>query len=315
MPGPALHSPIALSLETVPMSGSDSQRLSRRTWLQSATALGAAGALGAPAGLGLATASPIAGRARKGRLNQSLCRWCYSKVSLEDLCSAATRLGLVGIDLLHTPEDFATLKKHGLVCTMVNSFPLSDGLCDPKFRDSNLKAMNAAIEATAKEGWKNVICFSGNARGIDRETGMKNCVTALKEIVPVAEKAGILLQMELLNSKVDHKDYMCDNTTWGVELVKRVGSDNFKLLYDIYHMQIMEGDVIRTIERDHAAFGHYHTGGNPGRHEIDSAQELNYPAIAKAIADTGYQGYFAHEFIPVRDPLTSLAEAVEICTV
>jgi hydroxypyruvate isomerase len=144
---------------------------------------------------------------------------------------------------------------------------------------------------------------------------MANCAEALKEIVPVAEKAGILLQMELLNSKVDHADYMCDTSAWGIELVKRVGSDHFKLLYDIYHMQIMEGDVIRTIENHKDAFGHFHTGGNPGRHEIDQGQELNYKAIAKAIADTGFAGYYAHEFIPVRDPLTSLGEAVEICTV
>jgi hydroxypyruvate isomerase len=144
---------------------------------------------------------------------------------------------------------------------------------------------------------------------------MKNCEKALKEIVPVAEKAGILLQMELLNSKVDHKDYMCDNSTWGVELVKRVGSDNFKLLYDIYHMQIMEGDVIRTIKENQKYYGHYHTGGNPGRHELDDTQELNYKAIARAIADTGYKGYYAHEFLPVRDPLTSLGEAVTLCRV
>ncbi|MEP0347855.1 TIM barrel protein, partial [Rhodopirellula bahusiensis] len=149
----------------------------------------------------------------------------------------------------------------------------------------------------------------------DRETGMKNCVDALKKITPVAEKAGVTLQMELLNSKVDHADYMCDNSTWGVELVKRVGSDNFKLLYDIYHMQIMEGDIIRTIQNNHQYFGHYHTAGNPGRHELDNNQELLYPPIAKAIADTGYDGYFAHEFLPVRDPIAGLRDAVAQCIV
>ena len=160
-----------------------------------------------------------------------------------------------------------------------------------------------------------MICFSGNRRGIDDRTGMNNCVKALKQIVPVAEKANVILNMELLNSKVNHHDYMCDRSPWGVELVKRVGSDNFKLLYDIYHMQIMEGDVIRTIRQDHTVFGHYHTGGNPGRNELDDTQELNYKAIARAIADIGFQGYMAHEFIPLRDPLTSLGEAVELCVV
>ncbi|HEX8201499.1 MAG TPA: TIM barrel protein, partial [Isosphaeraceae bacterium] len=236
------------------------------------------------------------------------------KIPLDDLCAAARRLGLVGIDLM-SPGDFPTLKEHGLVCTMTSSHPLADGLCDPKYHDAALTALHTAIEATAREGWKNVICFSGNARGIDRRTGMANCVQALKRIVPEAEKAGVTLQMELLNSKVNHADYMCDRSDWGVELVKRVGSDRFKLLYDIYHMQIMEGDVIRTIEANREHFGHYHTGGNPGRHELDETQELNYRAIARAIADTGFGGYLAHEFLPVRDPLTSLGEAVALCAV
>ena len=284
----------------------------RRGLIRAASATVAAGAtLGAfPA----AKADSARKSAAEGRLKQSVCRWCYNKIPLDELCSAAKRMGLVGIDLLG-PNDFETIKKHGLVCTMVSSHPLQDGLADPKFHDKCLQMMNAAIEATAKEGWKNVICFSGNRRGIDDKVGMDNCVKALKEITPVAEKAGIVLNMELLNSKVNHADYMCDNTKWGVELVKRVGSNNFKLLYDIYHMQIMEGDVIRTIEKDHAAFGHYHTGGNPGRHEIDETQELNYKAIAKALADVKDDVFFAHEFIPVRDPLTSLAEAVDICIV
>jgi hydroxypyruvate isomerase len=287
-------------------------RPSRRSVLRTAAALTAAGA---SAGLPATTRGdePVQASS-KGRLQQSVCRWCYGKIPLDDLCTAAVGMGLVGIDLL-TPADFPTLKTHGLVCTMTSSHPLSDGLCDPKFHDASLKAIHAAIEATAKEGWKNVICFSGNSRGIDRETGMKNCVKALREVVPEAEKAGVILQMELLNSKVDHKDYMCDNSVWGVELVKRVGSGHFKLLYDIYHMQIMEGDVIRTIETNREHYGHYHTGGNPGRHEIDDSQELNYRRIARAIADIGFEGYFAHEFIPVREPLVSLREAVTLCTV
>jgi hydroxypyruvate isomerase len=251
---------------------------------------------------------------KNGRLKQSVCRWCYGKISLDDLAAAAKRIGLVAIDLLG-PGEFETVKKHGLVCSMVSSHPLSDGLCDPKYWDMALGKINEAIEATAKEGWRNVICFSGNARGIDRKTGLKNCAEALKKIVPVAEKANVILNMELLNSKVDHGDYMCDNSTWGVELCKEVGSDHFKLLYDIYHMQIMEGDIIRTIRRDHQFFGHYHTGGNPGRHELDETQELYYPPIAKAIADTGFDGFFAHEFIPAKDPLASLTAAAKLCVV
>jgi hydroxypyruvate isomerase len=284
-------------------------RWTRRGVLRTAAVLSAASALSET------TRAAESGKlATKGRLHQSVCRWCFSKTSLDELCSAGKRMGLVGIDLM-TPADFPTLKKYGLICTMTTSHPLDTGLNDPKYQEASLKAIHDAIEATAKEGWKNVICFSGNSRGIDRATGMKNCVEALKQVVPAAEKAGIVLQMELLNSKVNHADYMCDNSTWGVELVNRVGSDNFKLLYDIYHMQIMEGDVIRTIEKHHKAFGHYHTGGNPGRHEIDETQELNYKAIAKAIVDTGYQGFYAHEFLPVRDPLTSLGEAVALCDV
>ena len=252
--------------------------------------------------------------AKQGRLNQSVCKWCYSKIELEEMAKFCAGLGMVGIDLLD-PPDFPTLKKHGLVCTMVQSHPLPDGLCDPKYHDMALEKINTAIEATAAEGWRNVICFSGNARGIDRQAGMKNCVDALKKVVPVAEKHGVILNMELLNSKVNHPDYMCDNSEWGVELVKQVGSDNFKLLYDIYHMQIMEGDIIRTIEKNHKYYGHYHTAGNPGRHELDDQQELLYAPIARAIADTGFQGYFAHEFIPKGDPLAGLTDAVRQCTV
>lgn len=292
----------------------------RRNFATTAAGLATAGIVMGNQTIGSATAaaensadtSPV--DAGKGRLKQSFCRWCFSKYSLEDLAAQAKKLGLVGIDLLG-PEDFPTLKKHGLVCTMVNSSPLSDGLCDPKFHDKCLEKMNEAIEATSAEGWRNVICFSGNARGISREQGMKNCVTALKKIVGVAEKKKVILNMELLNSRVDHADYMCDNSAWGIELVKQVGSDNFKLLFDIYHMQIMEGDIIRSIENNHQYFGHYHTAGNPGRHELDDNQELNYPAIARKVAEIPFDGYFVHEFLAVRDPMQGLADAVKLCTV
>ncbi|WP_283434886.1 hydroxypyruvate isomerase family protein [Neorhodopirellula lusitana] len=303
------------------MSDTPQSSTNRRGMIQRslATAAGAAAivtssSLSAEESVPAMNKQPSANDAKQGRLNQSVCQWCFGKIPLPEFAAKVSAMGMVGIDLL-TPAEFGTLKEHGLVCTMVSSHPLPDGLCDPQFHDMALEKLNTAIEATGAEGWKNVICFSGNARGIDRKTGMKNCVDALKKIVPVAEKAGVTLQMELLNSKVDHPDYMCDNSEWGVELVKQVGSDNFKLLYDIYHMQIMEGDIIRTIEKNHPYYGHYHTAGNPGRHELDDTQELCYPPIARAIADTGYQGYFAHEFLPTRDPMTGLQEAFDQCVV
>lgn len=286
-------------------------KLARRTFTLAAAGL--AGTIGGQLRRA-AHAADDAPAASGGRLKQSFCSWCFNKFSVEEQAQHAQRLGLVGIDLLG-PEHFPTLKKYGLVCTMVTSSPLADGLADPKYHDMCLESMNAAIEATSAEGWRNVICFSGNARGISREAGMKNCVDALKKIVGVAEKKKVILNMELLNSRVDHPDYMCDNSAWGIELVKRVGSDNFKLLYDIYHMQIMEGDIIRSIRDNHQYFGHYHTAGNPGRHELDENQELNYPAIARTIAEIPFDGYFVHEFLPLRDPMQSLAEAVALCRV
>jgi hydroxypyruvate isomerase len=178
-----------------------------------------------------------------------------------------------------------------------------------------VKAYEPYIAAVADAGFKHLICFSGNRDGMDDETGMKNCAAGLKRLLPLAEKRGVVLVMELLNSRVNHKDYMCDHTAWGVELVKRVGSERFKLLYDIYHMQIMEGDIIRTIQTQHQHFAHYHTAGNPGRHEIDASQELNYPAIMRAIAETGYTGYVGQEFIPTGDPIAGLKAAFELCKV
>ena len=298
--------------------------LSRRSFGKSALGLGAlaTGALGTAAlGSGAVSGALQVGAdekpadAKAGRLNQSLCKWCYDKnLSLEELCVHAKKMGLVGIDLLG-PKDFETLKKHGLVCTMVTSHKLTDGLCDPKYWDEALRIINESIEAASSAGFRNVICFSGNARGIDRKTGMKNCAEALRKIVSVAEKKKVILNMELLNSRVDHADYMCDLSAWGIELCKQVASDHFKLLYDIYHMQIMEGDIIRSIQSNHKYFGHYHTGGNPGRHEIDHTQEIYYPPIAKAIAESGFDGYIAHEFLPTGDTLESLSQAVKICTV
>ncbi|QDS92791.1 Hydroxypyruvate isomerase [Roseimaritima multifibrata] len=252
--------------------------------------------------------------ATQGRLKQSVCQWCYGDLPLDQLATEVAQRGMAGIDLLG-PDDFQTVKDHGLICTMITSHPLEEGLCDPQFHDMCLQSLTTSIEAAAAEGWPNVICFTGNARGIDRETGMQNCITALDKILPLAQAKGVTLVMELLNSRVDHPDYMCDQSAWGVELFRRLGSKNFGLLFDLYHMQIMEGDLIRTIGDHHEAFAHYHTAGNPGRHELDDQQELYYPAIARAIAGTGFQGYLAHEFMPKRDPLAALSDAVRQCIV
>jgi hydroxypyruvate isomerase len=181
--------------------------------------------------------------------------------------------------------------------------------------DEFVPAFEQRIREVAEAGFPNVICFSGNREGMDDEQGLENCVVGLRRIMPAAERLGVTVCMELLNSKVNHPDYMCDHTAWGVELVKRVGSDRFKLLYDIYHMQIMEGDVIRTIQDNHEYIAHYHTAGNPGRHELDETQELFYPAIMRAIKETGFQGFVAQEFIPTREPIAALAEAYATCNV
>jgi hydroxypyruvate isomerase len=254
--------------------------------------------------------------ALKGRINHSACKWCYGKIPLEDFAKAAKEIGLTGIDLLG-PNDWPIVKKYGLTCSMAQGAGkgINDGFNDPKLHDELVASYEAIFPKLKEAGLKNVICFSGNRHGMDDQKGMENCAVGLKRLMSSAEKHGVVMVMELLNSRVDHKDYMCDKSAWGVELCKMVGSENFKMLYDIYHMQIMEGDIIRTIRRDHQYFAHYHTGGNPGRNEIDNGQELYYPAIMQAIADTGYKGFVAQEFIPKRDPLTSLRESIAICDV
>mgnify|MGYP002655150066 CR=1 FL=1 len=260
------------------------------------------------------------------RINHSVCKWCYDKIPLEDLCVAGKEMGLKSIELL-MPEDFPTLEKHGLTCAMV-SFPTATTAAGVKVggiarafnriehHDALVAVYEAHLKASAAVGAKQVICFSGNREGISDEQGIENCAIGLKRLLPLAEKLGITLVMELLNSKVNHKDYQCDHTAWGVELCKRTGSENFKLLYDIYHMQIMEGDVISTIKQHHTFISHYHTAGVPGRHEIDDSQELFYPAIMRAIVDTGYKGFVGQEFVPKRgDKLASLKQGLEICSV
>jgi hydroxypyruvate isomerase len=250
-------------------------------------------------------------------INQSVCRWCFDELSLEDLCKLAREIGLVGIDLLG-PKDWPVLEKYGLRSTMCNGAEISlvKGWNNKYYHQILLDNYREMIPLVAKAGHKNLICFSGNRDGIDDESGLRNCAEGLRQIMSLAESNNVTIVMELLNSKIDHIDYQCDRTHWGVELVKKVGSDNFKLLYDIYHMQIDEGDVIRTIKDNYQYIAHYHTAGVPGRHEIDDSQELNYPAIMRAILATGFKGYVAQEFIPLStDKARSLMEAVRICDV
>ncbi|WP_132055439.1 TIM barrel protein [Pseudocnuella soli] len=255
--------------------------------------------------------------ALKGRIKHSVCKWCYDKIPLEDLCKAAKDIGLTSIELVG-PAEWPVLKKYDLYCAMPWGAhkTLERGFNDPTYHDELVRLYEPVIPQVAAAGFDKLICFSGNRKGMSDEQGLENCVQGLKRLMPLAEKHKVTLTMELLNSKVNHKDYQCDHTAWGVELAKRLGSERFKLLYDIYHMQIMEGDVIRTIKEDHAYISHYHTAGVPGRNEINDTQELFYPAIMKAIVDTGYNGYVGQEFIPKHGaPLASLRESVQICDV
>ena len=253
----------------------------------------------------------------KGNINHSACRWCYGKIPMEEFLQNLNDLGVKAMDLTG-PEDWPLMKKYNIHASMCwgAGKGILEGWNDPKLHEELIADYLRVIPMVAEAGYTNLICFSGNRNGMDDAVGLKNCAEGLKKIIPEAEKHGVVIQMELLNSKVDHKDYMCDHSAWGVELCKAIGSDNFKLLYDIYHMQIMEGDVIRNIQDYNAYFGHYHTGGNPGRHEINETQELYYPAIMKAIVATGFKGHVAQEFIPTwEDPIAALKEGITICDV
>ncbi|MEO6456631.1 MAG: TIM barrel protein [Ginsengibacter sp.] len=257
----------------------------------------------------------------KGNINHSVCQWTYNFISIEELCKVVKKIGFSAIDLVR-PKDWPTLQKYGIyssMCYTAGDNSLTKGWNHTEYHDQLIKDFTEVIPLVAKAGYKNVICFSGNRDGMDDETGLKNCAKGLKQIISLAEKNGVMVQMELLNSKVNHKDYMCDRSKWGVELCKSIGSENFKLLYDIYHMQIDEGDVIHTINDNHQYFGHYHTGGVPGRHIIDETQELYYPAIMKAIIATGFKDYVAQEFVPNEKDndakIAALKKAVKICDV
>ncbi|MEQ9264524.1 MAG: TIM barrel protein [Balneolaceae bacterium] len=247
----------------------------------------------------------------------SVCRWPYGSKSLDELCEAAVDIGIQSIELLN-PEDFDTIKRYGLTCAMANSVPLSltEGFNDPSLHGQLQKNYEALIPVVAEAGFKNIICFSGNRNGLDDDAGLENCAVGLEPVVKKAAEFDLTICMELLNSRVDHADYQCDHTEWGVALCEKLGLDNFKLLYDIYHMQIMEGDIIATIRKYKDYIGHYHTGGVPGRNEIDETQELNYKAIMEAISETGFDGFVAQEFIPKNEDIfASLRQGVEICSV
>jgi hydroxypyruvate isomerase len=253
----------------------------------------------------------------KGNINHSVCQWCYSSIPLDELARAAKGMGIASVELLNA-EQWPVVIKHGLTCAMGygTSVGLNRGFNDPTLHEQLLKEYSAAIPKAADAGLKNLICFSGNRNGLSDEKGIENCAKGLDPVLKIAAKHNITIVMELLNSKVDHKDYQCDHTEWGVKLCEKTGADNFRLLYDIYHMQIMEGDVIATIRKHKNYIAHYHTGGVPGRHEIDESQELYYPAIMKAIAETGFKGHVAQEFIPSKsDPLASLNAAIKLCDI
>jgi hydroxypyruvate isomerase len=273
-------------------------------------------ALSATAGLVLGAASrQIAAAAPKGRLKQSVSRGNFRRIELDALCKAAVEMGLSGLDLVNQTE-WPTIQKYGLVPAMTpGAGTIAIGWNRKENHAKLEEEMLGNLKAAAAAKVPNVITFSGNRAGISEAEGRDNCVLGLKRVAKAAEDSGVTICMELLNSKVDHKDYQCDRTAWGVEVCRAVESPRMKLLYDIYHMQIMEGDIIRTIRTNYQYLGHFHTAGNPGRHEPDDSQELQYRPIAKAIADLGFQGFIAHEFGPTRDPLTSLREAVELCTV
>jgi hydroxypyruvate isomerase len=252
---------------------------------------------------------------RKGRIKHSVCRWCFPKWTVEELAQRASQLGYSAMDLAD-PADWGVLKKHGLICAMTMSHDLRKGLSNPANHEACLPKLEETIRLTAAEGWPNVICFSGNREnGISDEAGLEHMATALRQVLPLAEKNNITLCLEILNSKVNHAGYMADTPAFGAKLAQKLGSPNFKLLFDIYHVEVQEGGVLQKLRQYRDITGHYHTAGVPGRHEIDSSQTLDYCAIMREIADSGFAGYVAQEFLPTKDPDVALAEAIEICDV
>jgi len=292
----------------------------RRQLLGKAAGAAAAMAVGSGARLALGEDKPvILPAATKGRIKQSVCAWCFEPMPLDTLARNAAAMGIKSIELV-APSDWATLKKHGLVCALANSHGFVEGWNRKENYAMCTEKITEAIDATAAAGFPNVITFSGFRKGMADDVGLDNTVEGLKKVIGYAEKKKVNLILEVLNSRVDvemkgHPDYMCDNVEWAVEVCKRIGSPRMKFLFDIYHVQVMQGDVITRIKQTHPYIGHYHTAGVPGRNEPDDNQELNYPPIMRTIVETGYTGYVAQEFIPTRDPMRSLWEAVKLCDV
>ena len=278
-----------------------------------AVAAGAVGAAMQAEGARAAAQDPVV---RNGRLKQSVSRWPYDDVPFREFCQAIRDMGLEAIDLLDE-EEWRIAREYGLTCSMGygGGGTIADGLNVRANHDAIVTNLERAMPTAVELGVPNLMTFFGNRRGVSDAEAIENCVEGLNRLKPAAEAHGMTVCVELLNSKVNHADYHGDRTPFGVEIVRAVDSPYIKLLYDIYHMQIMEGDIIRTIRDNHEYFAHYHTGGVPGRHELDETQELQWPAICRAIVDTGFQGYVAHEFVPTRDPLTSLRDAVALCDV
>ena len=292
-------------------------RLSRRSLLGTLTGAGVSAAAAMTVARQVSAQQPAADAPLAGNINHAVCKWCYGRIPLDDLCKASKAMGIKGIDLLG-PNQWATAAKYGLVCSMANGagMGIPRGFNRVEYHDRLVADYEKLIPMAAEAGLRNVICFSGNRDGIDDEEGAANCIEGLKRLMKLAEARKVNVVMELLNSRHDHKDYQCDHTEWGAKVCAGVGSPRMSLLYDIYHMQIMEGDIIAHVKEFSQYIGHYHTGGVPGRNEIDQTQEINYPAVMKAVVETGFDGFVAQEFVPKNEnPLESLRAAVRICDV
>jgi hydroxypyruvate isomerase len=286
-------------------------KVTRRELLK--TSMAGAAALGFPS---LNHAADGAAVSRKGRIHQSACQWCYPHIPIPQLAEFGAQIGLRAIDLLQ-PDEFEIPRRYGLVCAMgyAGGGEIRNGLNRTENHAAIEQAFRKNIPRAAKAGVPSVITFSGNRAGMSDDEGARNTIAGLNRLKKIGEDNGVNICLELLNSKHDHPDYMCDHTAWSVQVVQEVNSPNVKLLYDIYHMQIMEGSLIETIRRNIQWIGHFHTGGVPGRHELDGTQEVQWDGVMRAIAESGYKGYVAHEFVPTGDPMTSLRAAVELCDV
>jgi len=302
------------------MSSGESKKISRRQALT--VSLGAAGiaALDAARVLAQAPSEQVGILSNKGRLKQSIAYWCFEKYwDLGKMCQVAQQLQCRSIELVE-PKHWPMLKRYGLVCALAGSHWFDKGMNNPKYHETCLGKMREAIDACADFGFPNVITFTGLSEDIPPDEGSKNCVAGYNKIMGYAEKKKVNICLEVLNSRVPVEmvgvpGYQGDHTDYCMDIVRQVGSQRMKLLFDIFHVQIMDGDIIARIRQYKDYIGHYHTAGNPGRHELDDKQEINYRPIMEAIAETGFAGYVGHEFIPTRDPQEGLREAVALCNV